>query len=64
MKVEKAPSFDSQKQTEAIQLLTNPQMQSLFQKISGEYLYWDKVKYIVPANIDKQILWATMYLIL
>lgn len=60
MKVEKAPSFDSQKQTEAIQLLTNPQMQSLFQKISGEYLYWDKVKYIVPANIDKQILWQAV----
>lgn len=60
MKVEKAPLFDSQKQTEAIQLLTNPQMQSLFQKISGEYLYWDKVKYIVPANIDKQILWQAV----
>ena len=57
MKVEPTPTLNSQKQTEAIQLLTNPQMQPLFQRISSEYLYWDKVKYIVPKGIDKLVFW-------
>ena len=60
MKVEPAPIMDSQKQIEAIQILTNPQLQPLFQKISDEYLYWDKVKYIAPPNIDKKVLWQAV----
>ena len=57
MKVEPTPVQDHQQQIEAIQLLTNPQMQPLFQKINSEYLYWDKVKHIAPNRIDKHILW-------
>ena len=57
MKVEPTPIRDHQQQIEAIQLLTNPQMQPLFQKINSEYLYWDKVKHIAPNGIDKHILW-------
>lgn len=57
MKVEPTPSLNPQKQLDAVQLLTNPQMQLLFQKIGNEYLYWDKVKYIVPKGVDKQVLW-------
>ena len=60
MKVEPAPIMDSQKQIEAIQILTNPQLQPLFQKISDEYLYWDKVKYIAPQNTDKKVLWQAV----
>ena len=37
MKVEPTPTQNPQRQIEAIQLLTNPQMQSLFQKINSEY---------------------------
>ena len=60
MKVEPTPTLNPQKQIEAIQLFTNPQMQPLFQKISSEYLYWDKVKYLVPKGIDKLVFWQAV----
>lgn len=60
MKVEPAPALNPHRQIEAIQMLTNPQMQPLFRKISREYLYWDKVKYMAPQGIDKQLLWQAV----
>ena len=33
-------------------------MQSLFQKIGNEYLYWDKV-YCSPS-VDKQVFWQAV----
>ena len=60
MKVEPTPITNPEKQVEAIQMLTDPQMQPLFQKISGEYLYWDKVKYVAPKDIDKHVLWQAV----
>ena len=60
MKIEPTPSFNSMQQLEAIQLLTDQKMQPLFQKISSEYLYWDKVKYMAPDGVDKQLLWQAV----
>ena len=60
MKVEPTPTLNPQKQLEAIQMLTDPKMQPLFQKISSEYLYWDKVKYMAPKDVDKQVLWQAV----
>lgn len=60
MKIEPTPTIDPKKQTEAIQLLTDPKMQPLFQKISSEYLYWDKVKYLAPKDVDKEVLWMAV----
>lgn len=60
MKIEPTPKTNPQKQTEAIQLLTDPKMQPLFQKISSEYLYWDKVKYLAPKDVDKEVLWQAV----
>lgn len=60
MKVEPVPYLNPQKQVEAIQMLTNQQLQPLFQKISSEYLYWDKVKYMAPKGYDKQVLWQAV----
>lgn len=60
MKVEPVPYLNPQKQVEAIQMLTNQQLQPLFQKISSEYLYWDKVKYMAPKGHDKQVLWQAV----
>ena len=60
MKVEPVPILNQQKQVDAIQMLTNPQMQPLFQKISSEYLYWDKVKYMSPQGTDKEVLWQAV----
>jgi Fic family protein len=60
MKVDAKIAPDSQKQIEAIQMLTDPQLQPLFQKINSEYLYWDKAKYIIPTGINKQTLWLAV----
>lgn len=60
MKVEPVPALNPSKQIKAIEMLTDPQMQPLFQKISSEYLYWDKVKYIAPKTIDKEVLWQAV----
>lgn len=60
MKVEPAPVQEPSMQLEAIQLLTNPQMQSLFQKINSDYLYWDKVKYLATGRTDKNLLWQAV----
>lgn len=60
MKVEPTPTQDPKKQLEAIQLLTNPQMQPLFQKINSDYLYWDKVKYLASGHTDKKLLWQAV----
>lgn len=57
MKVEPTPQLNVDKQLDAFQLLVNLNMQPLFQKISNEYLYWDKVKYISPKGVDKQTFW-------
>jgi Fic family protein len=35
-------------------------MQPLLQKINGEYLYWDKVKYMAPQGTDKEVLWQAV----
>lgn len=60
MKIEPTPSYNHEKQMEAIQMLTDSKLQSLFQKISSEYLYWDKVKYLAPSGVDKQVLWQAV----
>ncbi len=41
-------------------MLTNPQMQPIFQKISNEYLYWDKVKYLASKDTDRLVLWQAV----
>ena len=41
-------------------MLQDPKMRPLFQRINSEYLYWDKVKYLGPKDIDKTILWQAV----
>lgn len=60
MKVEPIPELNQSNQMGAINMLTDPKMQPLFQKISSDYMYWDKVKHIAPKNIDKQVLWQAV----
>lgn len=57
MNVEPVPSLNPHRQLEAIQMLTVPEMQPIFQKISSKYLYWDKVKYMAPEGVDREVLW-------
>ena len=60
MKVESAPILNQDKMTEAILMLSDQTMKSLFLKIDSEYLYWDKVKYMAPKGVDKQVLWQAV----
>ena len=60
MKIEPAPKLNPEKLADAMQMLYDPDIQPLFQKISSEYLYWDKVKYLGPKDIDKEVLWQAV----
>ena len=57
MKIEPVPKIEEKNRIEAIQMLINSTLQEVFQKIEREYLYWDKVKYTAPENVDKHTLW-------
>lgn len=57
MKIEPVPKIEEKNRIEAIQMLIDNDLQEVFQKIDREYLYWDKVKYSAPENIDKHTLW-------
>ena len=57
MKIEPVPKIEEKNRIEAIQMLIDNDLREVFQKIDREYLYWDKVKYSAPENIDKHTLW-------
>lgn len=57
MKIEPVPKIEEKNRIEAIQMLIDNDLRDVFQKIDREYLYWDKVKYSAPENIDKHTLW-------
>jgi Fic family protein len=57
MKIEPVPKIEEKNRVEAIQMLIDSDLREVFQKIDREYLYWDKVKYSAPENIDKHTLW-------
>lgn len=60
MKIEPTPTLNSEKQVEAMQLLNEADLNFLFQKINGEYLYWDKVKHITPKGIEQKVMWQAV----
>ena len=60
MRIEPTPTLEIEKHLDIITLLTDSELQSLFQKISSEYLYWDKVKYMAPKGVDSRTLWQAV----
>lgn len=60
MKVESTPIVNKEKRFEALQMLDNQDLKPLFQKINNEYYYWDKVKYLVPKELDKEVFWQAV----
>jgi len=60
MKLESTPIMNPEKMAEAIQMLYKQDYLPLFQTIDSEYLYWDKVKYMVPKGVDKQVFWMAV----
>jgi len=59
--IEKPPS-PTVSSKEAMALIANPKYSTLFEKISREYLYWDKVKYLAPAGVKAETLWQAVSL--
>ena len=55
--IEKVPSLDQELQARAIDFLVDSKNADLLAKISKEYLYWDKVKYLAPQGIEPNLLW-------
>lgn len=45
-----------------IELLSNPELQTIFKKSDEEYLYWDKLKYITPKGYKPEQLWSAIKL--
>ncbi|MCR4680304.1 MAG: Fic family protein [Bacteroidales bacterium] len=60
MRIELTPRLNPEKLADAFLMLRDHKMRPLFQRINSEYLYWDKVKYLGPKDIDKTILWQAV----
>lgn len=58
--IETPPVLDKDKLDEVWKILINPDFDTLFNKINKEYLYWDKVKYKVPANVNPSAFWQAV----
>lgn len=58
--IEKTPILDKSNIEEVWKTLADTQYNALFDKINNEYLYWDKVKYRVPANVDSAVFWHAL----
>ncbi len=50
--IEKPPILEKDKFNEVMEILVNPNFNTLFNKIDREYLYWDRLKYHVPADVN------------
>ena len=59
--VETAPIININQNFEAIiSLVNDPRLQDLYKKVEDEYLYWDKVKYLVPKDVDAVNFWGAV----
>ena len=43
-----------------INLVTDPKLRDLYKKVDDEYLYWDKIKHLVPKGIDAVNFWGAV----
>lgn len=51
------PPVNNRPSSSALKLLLNPGYSDIFRKIDDEYLYYDKVKYLVPQGISAEEFW-------
>ena len=62
--IEKAPIIDISDNIDTVMnLIHDPNLQTLYKKIEDEYLYWDKVKYLTPKGVDPQLFWGAVKMI-
>ncbi len=60
--IEKTPELTKKDFAEAMKLLTDKNTMPLLKRISSEYYYWDKVKYLAPKGISGTALWHAVKL--
>ena len=58
--IEKPPVLENDQLKEVMEILVNPNFKTLFNKIDREYLYWDRLKYHVPADINPTLFWQAV----
>ena len=60
--IELPPELTQKDIREAIKLLTDKDTMTLLKRISSEYYYWDKVKYLAPEGTSNTALWQAVKL--
>ena len=60
--IENTPKHNQKLLREAVKLIYDPETALLMKKINSSYLYWDKVKYMAPADVDPAVLWQAVKL--
>lgn len=55
--IEKPPILDKNKIDEVWQIISNSSLDKVFKKINNKYLYWDKVKYLIPLGVNPSAFW-------
>ncbi|MHB9055779.1 MAG: Fic family protein [Paludibacteraceae bacterium] len=58
--IEKPPTLDKDKFNDVWDILINSDYNALINKINNEYLYWDKVKYKVPSDVNPSVFWQAV----
>lgn len=46
----------------SVELLSDPNLQTIFKKSEEDYIYWDKLKYITPQGYNPEQLWSAVKL--
>lgn len=57
-----APNISDKNIKEAITILTSPEYNQVLTKIDDEYMYWDRVRYMIPKGIEPGVFWHAIKL--
>lgn len=57
-----APDISDNNIKKAIAILTSPEYSQVLTKIDNEYMYWDRVRYMVPKGIEPDVFWHAIKL--
>lgn len=60
--IEKTPELSFKDKQEAVRLIFDNTITPLLKRISNEYCYWDKVKYLAPEGVSAKALWQAVKL--
>lgn len=60
--IEKTPELSFKDKQEAVRLIFDNTITPLLKRISDEYCYWDKVKYLAPEGVSAKALWQAVKL--